>query len=924
MALKKTGVQLVAEGDAAFLATMAQAGKAVTGFGDSSTKASGGVSKLSEVMTGTLRQAGAMALNMFASLGSTALHGIGQAVSAAGDYEQSMNLFQATTGASADAMQQAGQLAKALGGDLTLPATSAASAGTAMNALAKAGLSVEDAMSAAKGTLQLAAAGMIDEGSAATITAAALNQFHLQGTEATHVADLLAASISASGSSVEQTGQAVQQAGSSFAAAHVPLSDFVTLINEMSKAGIKGSDAGTSLKTMLMRLQAPTDKARSAMADLGISVYDSAGAMRPMREIIGQFSKSLTGLTQQQRDQAVVTIFGADAQRAANIVLAGGTAAYDAMSAKVNVSGAAATQAAAQMKGLKGTVQGLQSQVETLSLEALEPLLPIMTSVVAKAAEIAGSFVGSVGPAVTLLIGVVSDAGHVIMTAFVPAVEAAGAALLLYAVTNIPAVIAGLPGLIALVVSSVAAFTAQAAAILLTVGPLVIIAGAIAAVGIAWTKYVNANTNATAALLAGKQFWIDSATVLADYGKASDATRAKLAPLADSIKMQRDMLQDNIQSLAQRKEAGLISEQQFAAEMDQANGLATAIDYASKQLDTQTKAELTTAAAALTATNQAEDMAGAHDDLTGAIQLTEEEIATLGKTIKKAYKDGTSAIDSYVTSAIKFNDELTKAIQDGSEEQQVAVADNYAQQAAAARASIGEQLSTYTIAQMQLGNISKEQAGTILGAIEKEFGTTQSIAASTFLAMEQSIDTFAANGGQSADALGGSLNALAENAITTKEKMDALATKYEAELIENFKEGKIDADELRAALAKIPEKVHSEVTITTEYKTIGHPEQTGGSTVGGNATGGKMRKGETAIVGEKGPELFTAGAAGYVTPNHRMPPASASQIIMPRPQIIVMQPANTTNTTNNTTVNNGRMGRGLAYEHMAALYGGRG
>lgn len=389
--------------------------------------------------------------------------------------------------------------------------------------------------------------------------------------------------------------------------------------------------------------------------------------------------------------------------------------------------------------------------------------------------------------------------------------------------------------------------------------------------------------------------------------------------------MQRDLLKQNIESLALRKEAGTITEQQYAAEMDQLNGMATAIAFASKQLDDQAKAELQATAASMTATNQAQDLEGANQDLGQQVELTGDEIEKLAKTMEKAYQDGAKAVDTYVDAAIKFNTDLTAAIKSGNAEQAQAVAANYAEQAAAAKASMGDQLATYTVAQRQLGNISEEQAGMILGAISKEFGSTQSIAAETFLKMEGSIDSFAQSGSQDADALGARLGALANYSVELKEKMEALKGKYEAELIDNFKQGKIDADELRAELEKIPAKVYSEVTITTEYKTIGEPPQGGGSTVHGNAKGGPVKKGVPTIVGEKGPELFWPSANGSIIPNHRLPVASAGQIMMPQPQIIIMQPANTTNYNgqvgNNYTT---QRGGGLSFDHMAALWGGRG
>src|SRR4029077_8589713 len=122
----------------------------------------------------------------------------------------------------------------------------------------------------------------------------------------------------------------------------------------------------------------------------------------------------------------------------------------------------------------------------------------------------------------------------------------------------------------------------------------------------------------------------------------------------------------------------------------------------------------------------------------------------------------------------------------------------------------------------QLGNITGEQADVILSAIERQFGIADDTAPRTFLHMEQAIDQFAQNGGSSAESLAGKLCNASDDASETKERMDALRGQYTAELVQNFTEGKIDADQLRKALEAIPTRVRSEVEIHTNYSESGH------------------------------------------------------------------------------------------------------
>lgn len=323
---------------------------------------------------------------------SVPLAGLGlSAVKTASDYQSSMNMFQAVTGASGDEMAKAGDLAKQLGGDMTLPATSAGDAATAMTELAKGGLSVQDSMDAARGTLQLAAAGNIDVGQAADIAANALNTFGLKGSEATRVADLLAATANSSTAEMGDLAYGVQAGGAVFASAGVPLNDYLTSLGELSNAGLKGQDAGTSLKSMLLALEHPTKKAQEAMAALGFSVYDADGKMRPWRDIIGNLQSSLGGLTQQQRDAAMATIFGSDGVRAATILMRDGVDGFDKMSDSVNKQGAAADLAGARMQGLGGAFEGLKSVVETTLLNAVQPFMDTMEGLVRKGADLAGT-----------------------------------------------------------------------------------------------------------------------------------------------------------------------------------------------------------------------------------------------------------------------------------------------------------------------------------------------------------------------------------------------------------------------------------------------------------------------------------------------------------------------------------------------------
>ena len=133
-----------------------------------------------------------------------------------------------------------------------------------------------------------------------------------------------------------------------------------------ANAGMIGSDAGTSLKTMLQRLASPTDKAQTLMDELGINVYDANGKFIGLAGAAGQLQNGLSGLSQQERNAALNTIFGADAVRAANVLYEQGAEGIDDWTKAVNQSGYAADLAAKKNDNLKGDLENLSGSFESL------------------------------------------------------------------------------------------------------------------------------------------------------------------------------------------------------------------------------------------------------------------------------------------------------------------------------------------------------------------------------------------------------------------------------------------------------------------------------------------------------------------------------------------------------------------------------
>jgi len=332
------------------------------------------------------------------------------------DYERAMNTFAAVTKASAAEMERAAQVAQRLGADMTLPATSAGDAAKAMTELAKGGFTSAQAMDAARGALQLAAAAQVSEAQAAEITANALNAFGLAATDAGRVADLLASASNASSAEITDIALSLQQASASAAGLKIPIQDLVAGIGEMANAGIKGSDAGTSMKTFLAALIPTTEKASGAMRALGINAFDSAGKFVGLQTIIQQAAPALAKMTDEQQQYAIKVAFGSDAQRAANIILGGGVEKFLQMSEAVGQSGAAQELAAAKTKGLAGAWDGLQSQLETALLKIYDTNksgLEVLVRNIAKTVEGLGNLSPEVYKAGAAFAAVAGSAGPI-------------------------------------------------------------------------------------------------------------------------------------------------------------------------------------------------------------------------------------------------------------------------------------------------------------------------------------------------------------------------------------------------------------------------------------------------------------------------------------------------------------------------------
>lgn len=289
------------------------------------------------------------------------------AINTRAQFSKSMNTVQAVTNVSEGAMARLEKQAIDLGKSTVFSANEAADA---MLELAKAGIKPADIEAGAlKGTLKLAAAAGTDMATAATIAGNALNTFGLKGRDMNKVANALAGGANASTASVESLGDALSQVGPGAVNAGLDINETVGALAAFDSAGIKGSDAGTSLKTMLANLAPQTDKARGAMKKLGIDFTNADGSFKSLTDVAGILQEKLGGLSEEQKVTALNTLFGSDASRAASVLMKEGADGIGKYIKATKDQRAADRAAEAGMKGLAGAIERLKGSWETFLLQ---------------------------------------------------------------------------------------------------------------------------------------------------------------------------------------------------------------------------------------------------------------------------------------------------------------------------------------------------------------------------------------------------------------------------------------------------------------------------------------------------------------------------------------------------------------------------
>lgn len=333
------------------------------------TRAGSTAKTVASGMENTGRKSALIASGMTAAGLAVAAFGVA-AVKMAADFDQQMSTVQANTGATSAQMDQLRAAAIEAGASTVYSASDSADA---INDLGKAGMSVTDILTGGlSGALNLAASDGMAVGDAAEYMANALSMFHLKGSQASQVADTLAAGAGKAVGNVSDFGEALNNCGAQANSFGMNVQETTGVLALFAQNGTIGAEAGTQLNSMLMKLAAPSTEAANTMKELGISAYDAQGHFVGMANFAGQLQKAEKGLTDEQRNQANATIFGSYAIKAANYLYEAGESGVNKWTKAVSESGYAAEQAAAKNNNLKGDLENLGGSMESLMISVGE------------------------------------------------------------------------------------------------------------------------------------------------------------------------------------------------------------------------------------------------------------------------------------------------------------------------------------------------------------------------------------------------------------------------------------------------------------------------------------------------------------------------------------------------------------------------
>lgn len=315
---------------------------------------------------------GNIAANMVSKVSSAAAQIPQQIITVGSGFEASMSQVAATMGITSAAAEfkTLSAAAKEMGETTKF---SASQAGEALNYLALAGYDANKAVAALPTVLNVAAAGGMELASASDMVTDAMSALGLETSQMADFSDKLAVTAQKSNTSVSQLGEAILTVGGTAKMLSGGVTEMNTALGILADNGIKGSEGGTALRNVILSLSAPTDTAAAALESLGVTAFDASGSMRPLEDTFADLNTALSTLSDQERTAVLNEIFNKVDLKSVNALLGTSSERFDELSGYISdCAGAAAQMAETMDDNLKGDLTIMQSALEGLGIAAYE------------------------------------------------------------------------------------------------------------------------------------------------------------------------------------------------------------------------------------------------------------------------------------------------------------------------------------------------------------------------------------------------------------------------------------------------------------------------------------------------------------------------------------------------------------------------
>lgn len=310
----------------------------------------------------------------------------GAAVSIGKQFDESMSQVQAVSGATGDEFDQLRDKAREMGAKTKFSASDAADA---MNYMAMAGWKTKQMLSGIEGIMNLAAASGEDLATTSDIVTDALTAMGYAAKDSGRLADVMAAASSNANTNVRMMGETFKYAAAVAGSMNYSMEDVALATGLMANSGIKASQAGTSLRSMISRMAAPTKQVSQAMDSLGVSIENADGTTRPFRDVMVDLRSKMAGLSDVEKTQIANSIAGKNAMSGFLAIINASDKDFNKLASAIdNSDGAAQQMADTMLDNFGGQITILSSSLQELAISVSDTLTPAVSKLAAGAQKL--------------------------------------------------------------------------------------------------------------------------------------------------------------------------------------------------------------------------------------------------------------------------------------------------------------------------------------------------------------------------------------------------------------------------------------------------------------------------------------------------------------------------------------------------------